>query len=417
MDLGNGLGHLTYSTLVHPGDTWEALWTSVRTYLPRVKARVSPNAPFGVCLRLSARTARTLASDATARADLRTFLADNDLYVYTANAFPYGAFKDTLVKEQVYEPDWRSEERTAYTLDVANVLAEIAPEGASASIQTAPLGFKPRVTGPDVVTSFTDHVLRVVSHLATLEARTGRTVSLALEPEPCCFLETTSEAVSYFQQHLYTGRAATALARLNGMAVSDAHGALRRHLGVVFDICHQAVEYEDIPASLAMLVDVGIPILKLQEASALHIPAVTDSAVATLRRFADTVYLTQTVERKNGHVRRFLNLEDAFVAYAQDPGPREWRVHFHVPVFLEALGDGIRTTRFAIEQALAVHRATPLSSQLEIETYTWDVLPDHLKTGDIVDYVCRELEWVRAQLTTPVDRSNACPSVPGSTLS
>ena len=183
MDLGNGLGHLPYSTLVHPGDTWDALWKSITTYLPRVKARISPNAPFGVSLRLSARTAQTLVSDRAARERLSGFLADNDLYVYTANAFPYGTFKDTRVKEQVYEPDWRSEERTAYTINVADILAEIAPEGGAASIQTAPLGFKPRVTGPDVVDSFTDHVLRVVAHLVTIEARTGRLVSLALEPE------------------------------------------------------------------------------------------------------------------------------------------------------------------------------------------------------------------------------------------
>jgi hypothetical protein len=68
-----------------------------------------------------------------------------------------------------------------------------------------------------------------------------------------------------------------------------------------------------------------------------------------------------------------------------------------VPVFLDDLG-GFRSTRFAIEDALAMHKERPLSAQLEIETYTWDVLPDHLKTGDIVDYVCRELEWVRSQL-------------------
>ncbi|MEQ1760342.1 MAG: metabolite traffic protein EboE [Vicinamibacterales bacterium] len=398
MDLGNGLGHLTYSTLVHPGDTWDALWTSITTYLPRVKARISPNAPFGVSLRLSARTAQTLVSDRAARDRLTGFLADNDLYVYTANAFPYGTFKGTRVKEQVYEPDWRSEERTAYTINVADILAEIAPEGGAASIQTAPLGFKPRVTGPDVVDSFTEHVLRVVAHLVRLEARTGRVVSLALEPEPYCFLETTDEAVNYFRDHLYTGAAASRLALLAGIAVSDAHGALRRHLGVVFDICHQAIECEDIPASLGKLVSAGVPIMKLQEASALHLPSVTRESVETLRRFADTVYLTQTVERKDGALNRYLNLEDAFAAFDANPGPREWRVHFHVPVFLEDLGGSIRTTRFAIEQALAVHKATPLSSQLEIETYTWDVLPDHLKTGDIVDYVCMELDWVRSQL-------------------
>jgi hypothetical protein len=397
MDLGNGLGHLTYSTLVHPADNWDQLWTSLNTYLPRVKARVSPDAPFGVCIRLAAPTAELLAASAAERAKLKRFLADHDLYVYTVNAFPYGAFKGTIVKEQVYEPDWRTEARTRYTIDVADILADITRADIAPSIQTAPLGFKPNVTGPDVIASYTEHVLRVAAHLVQLEARTGRTVTLAIEPEPHCFLETTDETVAYFTGHLYTGAAAGRLAKLAAIPLSEAHVALRRHIGIVFDIGHQAVGFEHIPTSLQTLVDASVPIFKLQEVAAMHIPEVTQAAVDALAQYARTVYLTQTVEKKNGRLTKFLNVEDAFAAWKADPGPREWRIHFHVPVFLEDLG-AFRTTRFALEEALAVHKATPLSRQLEIETYTWDVLPDHLKTGDIVDYVCREIEWVKGQL-------------------
>jgi len=397
LDLGNGLGHLTYSTLVHPGDDWEQMWESLTTYVPKVKARIAHDQRFGVSLRLSANSAQTLVRSAAERAKLKKFLGDNDMYLYTVNAFPYGAFKGTLVKEQVYEPDWRSEERTRYTMNVADVLADVCPADVAPSIQSAPLGFKPRVTGDDVVASYTDHVLRVAAHLVELEARSGRTVTLALEPEPYCFLETTDETVDYFTRHLYSGAAAEALARLAHIPISEAHVALRRHVGVVFDICHQAVEFENIPESLQKLVDAGIPIFKLQEAAALHMPEVTQSIVDTLKRYAKTIYLTQTVEKKNGKLTRYLNLEDALSAWEKDPEPCEWRTHFHVPVFLDDLGP-FRTTRFAIEDALRFHKASPLSRQLEIETYTWDVLPENLKTGDIVDYVCRELEWVRGQL-------------------
>jgi hypothetical protein len=371
---------------------------SLRTYVPQVKARVSPNQPFGLSLRLAAPSAATLVADRAARDELKRFLAENDLYLYTVNAFPYGAFKNTIVKEQVYEPDWRSEERTQYTINVADILADVAPESLAPSIQSAPLGFKPRVTGPDVVESYTEHVLRVIAHLVGIEARTGKTVTLALEPEPHCFLETTDETIDYFTKHLYTGSSAERLAKLASIPVSDAIGALRRHLGVVFDIGHQAVGFEDIPVSLQKLVDAGVPILKLQEVAAMHMPKVTDETVEALQRFANTVYLSQTVEQKNGKITKFLNLEDAFAARTADPGPREWRTHFHVPVFLDDLGGKFGTTRFALEAALKMHKEKPLSGQLEIETYTWDVLPDHLKTGDIVDYVCREIEWVRGQL-------------------
>jgi hypothetical protein len=398
MDLGR-LGHLSYSTLVHPGDNWEQMSHSLRTFVPQVKARVSPNQPFGLSLRLAAPSAEMLARDGAARDDLKRFLAEKDLYLYTVNAFPYGAFKDTIVKEQVYEPDWRSEERTQYTINVADILADVAPEGLASSIQSAPLGFKPRVTGPDVVDSYTEHVLRVVAHLVGIEQRTGKTVTLALEPEPHCFLETTDETIAYFTNHLYSGRSAERLAKLANLPISDSIGALRRHLGIVFDIGHQAVGFEDIPVSLQKLVGAGVPILKLQEVAAMHMPNVTDETIEALQRFAKTVYLSQTVEKKNGKITKFLNLEDAFAARKADPGPREWRTHFHVPVFLDDLGGAFGTTRFALEQALKMHKEKPLSGQLEIETYTWDVLPDHLKTGDIVDYVCREIEWVRGQLT------------------
>jgi sugar phosphate isomerase/epimerase len=398
MDLGNGLGHLTYSTLVHPGDTWDDMWASLTTYVPQVKQRVCPDRPFGVSLRLSADSAATLVRDGAARDALKRFLADNDLYLYTVNAFPYGAFKGRVVKEQVYEPDWRSEERTQYTINVAEVLADVVPPGIAPSIQTAPLGFKPRVTGPDVVASYAEHVLRVAAHLVQLEARTGRTVTLGLEPEPFCFLETTDETIGFFTEHLYSTVAAESLATLAGIPISEAHGAIRRYVGIVFDICHQAVEYEDIAASLGKLVAAGIPILKLQEAAAIHVREVTAEAVDTLERYAETIYLTQTLERRNGRdLTYFLNVQDAIAAWRADPAPCEWRVHIHVPVFLDDLG-AFGTTRFAIADALAVHKTSPLSRQLEIETYTWDMLPEDLKTGDIVDYVCRELEWVRDQL-------------------
>jgi hypothetical protein len=395
MDLGDGLGLLTYSTLVHPADTWEDLWASVQAYLPPVKARVSPDAPFGVSLRLSAATAQRLADDRAARDDLRGFLAANEMFVYTANAFPYGPFKDRVVKEDVYEPDWRFEQRVRYTTQVADILADLAPEGIEPSIQTSPLGFKPNVRGGDDVDAYTENVLRVAEHLVRLERMTDRRVTLAIEPEPYCFLETTPETIAYFSERLYTDAAAE---RLGGEEL------LRRHLGIVFDICHQAVEYEDITESLQALVDARIPIFKLQEAAAIHVPEVNAAAVATLRRYAQTIYLTQTYERRHGLLNRYLNLEDAFDAWEREPEGAEWRTHIHVPVFLDDLGE-FHSTRFAIEEALAFHKRAPVSTQLEVETYTWDMLPPELKTGDIVDYVCRELEWVRAQLTTDAEEA------------
>ncbi len=398
MDLGK-YGHLTYSTLVHPGDTWPEMWHSLTTYVPRVKARVCPDRPFGVSLRLSNASAEVLHSQPAERAKLKAFLADNDLYLYTVNAFPYGPFKNQIVKEQVYEPDWRGEQRARYTMMVADILAEVCGPEVNPSIQSPPLGFKPRVTGPDVVEAYAANLRRLAAHLHRLRGRTGRTVTLAVEPEPACYLETTAETIQFFTKVLRSPASLAALARELGTDEAGARAVLRRHIGTVYDICHQAVEFEDITESLQGLVDNDIPVFKLQEAAAVQVPAVTPAAIEELRRWAETVYLTQTIEKRNGKLTAFLNLEDAIAAWEKDPsGEREWRIHFHVPVFLETLGEHFRTTRFAIAEALAFHKRQPLSAQLEIETYTWDVLPAHLKSGDIVDYVTLELEWVMGQL-------------------
>src|SRR5438445_8191046 len=259
MDLGKGLGHLTYSTLVHPGDNWSEIWNSLTTYVPKVKERIAARERFGVSLRLAAESAQTLVSNRSEREKLKKFLDDNDMYLYTVNAFPYGPFKGRIVKEQVYEPDWRTEERTQYTINVAEVLADVCPEGSTPSIQSPPLGFKPRVTGPEVVAQFTEHILRVAAHLVELKERTGRIVGLALEPEPYCLLETTDEVVDYFKNHLYSGAAAARVAKLAGIPISEAHSGVRLHLGTVFDICHQTAECENISTYLQKRSDAGIP--------------------------------------------------------------------------------------------------------------------------------------------------------------
>src|SRR5579872_1614412 len=280
---------------------------------------------------------------------------------------------------------------------VADILAEMAHPDIAPTIQSPPLGFKPRVTGSDVVDAYTRQVIGVVAHLVDLERRTGRTVKLALEPEPACFLELTTETLAYFADHLYSLRAVGMLSASCGMSRPQAEMALRKHLGIVYDICHQAVEFEDITQSLNALRGAGIPVMKLQAAAAVRIPELSRDAIEVLRKFDDPIYLHQTVQMGGAPRKDFLDLPLAFESWLAAPVPCEWRTHFHVPVFLDDLGP-FKTTRPSIEEALALHRADPLSTQVEIETYTWDVLPQHLKTGNIVDYIVKELEWVEAQL-------------------
>jgi hypothetical protein len=397
MQLKNGLGHLSYSTLVHLGDTWEEMNSSLRTFVPQVKHRVSPDAPFAVSLRISAESAKTLTNSPEERASLKDFLKQEDLYVYTVNAFPYGPFKGGVVMERVYEPDWTSMDRVNYTNSIADILAEITPAGINPSIQTAPLAFKPNVANEEYVAKFTRNVFLVVKHLLELEQRTGKRVKLALEPEPACYLETTDETVTYFTDRIYSRAGIRELASLAGIPISEAEGVIRRYLGIVFDIGHQSVGFENITESLNKLRNAGIPIFKLQEAASLWVERLTTEQLPALRRFTDTIYLSQTSLKRDGKITKYLNLGEALDAYEANPVETEMRTHFHVPVFLDEIGP-FKTTRFGVQEALRMHRDQPLSDHLEIETYTWDVLPADLLSGDIVDNVTRELEFVKNEL-------------------
>ncbi len=397
MKLSGTLGHLTYSTLVHAGDNWDQMRASVEEFVPQVKKRLGVEGKFGVSLRISGDSQKTLSESAQARSDLKKFLDGEGLYVFTINAFPYGPFKGQRVMERVYEPDWTTNQRVEYTKAIADILVDITDAATSPSIQTAPLAFAPNVSDENYIARFTTSVFEVLAHLYHLEARTGRRVKLSIEPEPACYLETTDETVTFFKERMYAPAGVAELAKIAQIPLSEAEGAIKRYLGIVFDIGHQSVGFEDIPQSLEKLVNAGIPIFKLQEAAALWVESLSLDIVPELRRFTDTIYLSQTSLKTAEGIVKYLNLGEALDAYEANPVPTEMRTHFHVPVFLEEIGP-FKTTRFAVQQALAMHRIQPLSDHLEIETYTWDVLPAELKTGDIVDYVSRELEFVMKEL-------------------
>jgi hypothetical protein len=258
--------------------------------------------------------------------------------------------------------------------------------------------FKPLAEAPGAIEEMARNLIRHAAHLVQIERDTGRTIALALEPEPCCFLETIDETVPFFEQHLFGAAAARQLIELTGLARGDAAGALRRHLGVCYDVCHAAVEFEDPAGSLRALHAAGIAVPKLQLSAALRIPAVGPETAAQLRPFDEQVYLHQVVERRGDRLTRHLDLPQALATLGEAPGA-EWRVHFHVPVFLAELKD-FSTTQAFLREILMLHRREPISAHLEVETYTWDVLPERYRRVDVASAVARELAWVVEQLGT-----------------
>ena len=384
---------LTYCTNIHPGENWPDVMTSLKHHLPRVKVAVAPTKPFGVGLRLSAEAAATLHAPGELAA-FRNFLAAEDLFVFTINGFPYGAFHGQRVKEAVYQPDWRDERRLAYTNQLADILVELLPVSGFGSISTVPGTFK--ALGKGAETLMAEMMLRHAAHLIGLHQAHGKTIALALEPEPCCFLETIEESVRFFEDHLFSPGAAGRIAELTGLAVGEAEAALRRHLGLCYDVCHAAVEFENAGESISALRAAGIPIQKLQLSAALRLTP-GPSQLEALNAFAEGTYLHQVVTRAaGGTLTRYVDLPDALAQASASPA-EEWRVHFHVPIF-EADIEPLGTTQDFLAEILALHRDTPISPHLEVETYTWDVLPPALRGMPVDEAIARELQWVKARL-------------------
>jgi hypothetical protein len=392
------LGHLTYCTNIHPGETWPEVFANLERHVLEVKRQVADDRPFGVGLRLSAKATEALLAPAALQ-HLKFFLADSNTYVFTINGFPYGPFHGLPVKEQVYQPDWRHEARVSYSDRLGDLLAELLPDDPAleGSVSTVPGTFKPLAEAPGATQDIARNLIRHAAHLAGIRERTGKTIALALEPEPCCFLETIDETVRFFEQHLFNVAAVQQLMALSGLASGAAEAALRRHLGVCYDVCHAAVEFEDPAASLEALRAAGIGIPKLQLSAALRIPEVGPGTAQQLRPFDEPVYLHQVIEQRNGEaLTRYLDVPNALATIDESQGA-EWRVHFHVPIFLAEL-EHFSTTQAFLGEILALHQQAPISAHLEVETYTWDVLPERYRQVDVASAIARELAWVREQL-------------------
>ncbi len=398
-----GRPHLTYCTNIHPGETWEEVRKNLEHYVLLVKSRVAPDRPFGVGLRLSAQAAESLAAPPTLESFVE-FLGQHSLYVFTINGFPYGAFHGTRVKEKVYLPDWMDEARLIYTDRLAGLLAKLLPADPDleGSVSTVPGAFKARVNGESDVARMAELMIRHVATLFRLREETGKTISLALEPEPCCYMETVQETILFFERYLFTPAAAMRVGRLTGLGRRDSEEALRRHLGVCFDACHMAVEFEEPGLALDAFRAAGIRIAKVQISAGLQVQVgVNDrETLHALRRFDDGVYLHQVVERHGDHVTRYVDLPHALAAAGPgDWGLREWRIHCHVPIFRDQFGI-FRNTQGDLQELLGILRRTSISRHLEVETYSWDVLPEEYRQEDVVTAVAREIQWVSERMAS-----------------
>jgi hypothetical protein len=354
---------------------------------------------MGVGLRLSASAAEALGSRSAVE-EFEDFLRRESLYVYTINGFPYGRFHGTRIKDAVYLPDWRDAARLEYSNRLADLMARLLPESGVeyGSVSTVPGAFKPNAVSQESRQQIVENLLRHAAHLHALERHSGRRIMLALEPEPCCMLETVEETVGFFETFLYSAAARKRFLEISGCGSDVAETVLRRHLGVCLDLCHAAVEFEGPEYCVDALRRAGIPIAKLQVTAGLRIPAVSTESIGALREFDDGVYLHQVVESDGIALRRYEDIGSAVDAGHWRQGEREWRVHFHVPVFVEAF-EHFASTQSFLRAVLALQRSEPFTSHLEVETYTWNVLPARHRTLSVDQAISREVRWLAEALS------------------
>ena len=386
---------LSYCTNVHPAEDLDGVIEQLRTYAVPVREAAGLDV-LGVGLWLPAGLAHRLDASAADRQRLREVLTSNGLQVHTLNAFPYGGFHDDVVKLAVYEPTWADPARRDYTLACARVLADLLPEGVAGSISTLPLGWRTDWSEQDDATA-TQAFVHLSRDLREVAARTGRVVRIAIEPEPGCILDDVEDVVAWL-----------------GPRVGTTEDSIDAELvGVCLDTCHLAVSFADrtvgTAATVRRITDAGLRVVKVQASAAIHVEDPSTLAARTaLAAFAEPRYVHQVRELSGSHsVQARDDLPQALGGAPAPADPRlaatplpargPWRVHFHVPLHHQPAPPLAATTR-VLQDAVAAVRKAPHGHEahLDIETYTWAVLPD--ATESLTHGIAAELRWAVAHL-------------------
>lgn len=381
-------GILGYCSNIHPGEEWEEHFSEIQKCVPLVKACVCPNDSFGLGLRIANKASLDLINHPEKIQALKNWLQKEDIFVYTLNGFPYGGFHHSRVKDEVHRPDWTTDDRLAYTKRLAEILVQILPDSLStAGISTSPLSYKfwwSTAEMPEAFRSSTANMVALALFLNDLKLKTGKSIHIDIEPEPDGLLGNHQEFVNWYENELINQHA-------------EIESILREHVQICFDVCHYGVSFDAIEASLLELTSKRIGIGKIQISSALKVDLSSSFAekVETLKKYREPIYLHQV--RALNQANNIVAFDDLDIAFEQlNSSFQEARVHFHVPIFLENY-ENIGSTQAEIVKSLAYQKLHRVTQQLEIETYTWGVLPKDFQKP-IEESIAREMEWVLKQI-------------------
>ena len=396
-------GHLTYCTNIHAGESWKDHFKALKENFPAIKKQLSSDKPMGIGLRLSNEASLELIKEENLH-EFQQWLKDNDAYVFTMNGFPYGGFHRTRVKENVHTPDWTTDERVQYTIRLFQILKELLPEGMDGGVSTSPLSYRHWFKTIEALTNAkktaTNNMIKVAEELINIQKNTGKILHLDIEPEPDGMMETGMEFLQWYKNNLLPeGR--KIIAEKFSVIEDEAEKLLKRHITLCFDVCHFAIGYEPHTKIIKDILTEGIKIGKIQISAALKgemnkEAGEREKIKQSFERFNEPVYLHQVVARKNDNsLIRYPDLPEALEDY-NHADVVEWRSHFHVPISAEDFGL-LQSTNDDIIEALKLQKENPFTNHLEVETYTWEVLPGTLKIP-LQQSIVNELKWVMENL-------------------
>ena len=393
--------HLAYCTNIHPAESWEETWQALKEHTLQVRDRIltsdlrSPITEYAIGLRLSARAADELITQ-NQLAAFQKWLADENCYVFTINGFPYGAFHGTRVKENVYRPDWTTQERLTYTNQLFDIIAALCPSASGGSVSTLPGSFKEFQADETLI--FTN-LSSCAQHIEALSHKTEKDLHLGLEPEPLGHFENTAETLAFFDRFL---------------TWSDDPDLIKRRIGINYDTCHFALEFDDCEQSLTAFHNAGLRISKVHLSSALEFNPSDSTALKAIQQFDEPTYLHQVLvspdknlpaeaSAKEGpttekaSIRRHKDLPDFFSSLTTDnrqlTTAATARCHFHIPLYAEPHSPLASTQQHVLDLLKYREQNPAFCTHYEIETYTWGVLPGDLQK-DLTTQIAEEYQWV-----------------------
>lgn len=392
-------GHVTYCSNIHLGESWKEHWKELKTYLPKIKKQVSPDTPFALGLRLSNQASIELLQKENLKA-WKNWMEQESLYIVSINGFPFGGFHTDVVKENVYLPDWSKEERLDYTIRLFSLLKEVLPAGEEGGVSTPPLSYS-FFDSNDLEKKqrrqiCTKNIIRILVHLIHVKIETNQTLHLDIEPEPDGVLGTFFDFIRWYEEELIP-TALPILSETFGTSSEIGKQIILDHIRLCLDVCHLAVSFEMNPFLFSELNRTGIKVGRMQVSSALKVRFENqpNEILELLKPFDEKKYLHQVISSLPDGTK--VSYRDLGFAIEHGSTPKEeWRIHFHVPIFLKSYGT-FSSTQEELLFGLEEQKKSPFTNLLEIETYTWGVLPSSLQMP-LEASITREIQWLQSVL-------------------